>query len=437
MNSHDPWRTLDSSPYGEMAIPAPQLYGYNLRVGAEAPQRTGLTAELAPVLAPATGGFTVKIDLDPQQRLHASICVDGKCYQTSIDLAPAIAAVMAKIAQAHAEMHAAMPHVPVISGDVAIGAVDEAVGAAGEALIDTLLDRHISVACAGFLDDIGNALSGAGGAVFGAVQDTVKALKGPITAAATVAATAIPGVGPIVAPMAAKLVGPIIDTATSLGKPHPAVAAAQQQAQTDPQVAQALAAAQTAAAHTIAAFHVTRTAQQAAAGHPAAQQQIAQVVQDAEQGDPAAHAVTPLVENAFSTAGQDRKRGGHRHHHHHRQDPDTAPPSPVSGIGVWQDLVGADAFDALPNASMDQYRRAAIEAVRRAYRQRRAPLLGYHRAGNKQRVFLFDSLRDATAWYQHPTSGYSYAAIFDANDTRSPLAEDFSEVFFAAYPATA
>lgn len=68
--------------------------------------RDGVLAEVAPVLAPATGGFTVAIDLDSLQRLNVAICVDGKSYRSSMDLAPAIAAVMAKLARVHSDWHA-------------------------------------------------------------------------------------------------------------------------------------------------------------------------------------------------------------------------------------------------------------------------------------------------------------------------------------------
>ena len=43
-------------------------------------------------------GITFKKELDANQVLHVEICVDGKCYRTSMDLGPAIAMVMEKIA---------------------------------------------------------------------------------------------------------------------------------------------------------------------------------------------------------------------------------------------------------------------------------------------------------------------------------------------------
>jgi hypothetical protein len=215
---------------------------------------------------------------------------------------------MAKIAQYHAHLHDGSmpaPHLAKVSGEFAIGAVDRAVDAAADELIGALVDRHYRVGS--IFDDIGNAFAGLGETVLHGVQDTVHALKGPITAAASVAATAIPGVGPIVAPMAAQLVGPILDTATNLGRPaHPAVTAAQQRAKTDPHTAQALAAARAAAAHTAAAFHVASTAHQASAGNPNALQQITQLAGKALQGNSTAQGLISAATNlAGSTGGFD------------------------------------------------------------------------------------------------------------------------------------
>ena len=225
--------------------------------------RGTLAAAAAPVVAPGTGGYTLKLELDPKQVLHAEVCVDGKTYNGSVDLAPAIAAVMQKLAQYHADLHASQgaplhthPGLQV-SGEVLCGAVDRLVEDTSVSLIGALLETHATVACAGLLDDIGSAIKSGVGDAVGAVQSTVKALKGPITAAATAAATTIPGIGPVVGPMAAKLVGPVIDTAANLGHPHPAVVAAQKQAAAgNQQAAQALAAAQNVAAHSITAHHV-------------------------------------------------------------------------------------------------------------------------------------------------------------------------------------
>lgn len=414
MNSLDPWRVMLSSPPGEMmVVPAPYyghpFYGLDEEsdlftsrgigrafVGAEAPipasDRSKLTAALAPVLAPAKSGFTARVELDQRQHLHAAICVDGKCYKTSIDLAPAIAAVMEKFARYHADLHATAPGAqpPLVSGEVVIGAIERAVNAAGDELVGALLDQHVGVACSGFLDDIGNALKGAGVSIYRGVTETVQKLKGPITIAATGAATAFGG--PAAGAAASQLVGPIIDSAANLGKDTPAKAAAEQQAKTDPLAAAALATAKDAVAHTIAAFHVTETAKQAAAGQPAAQQQIAQVTRDAEKGDPVAHAVAPLVAHGFSTAIAARQTG-----------------------------------------SPESYRQAASHAVTRAqqrYQQqsggKSALALGYTRSGKHQKVYLFHTPQEAQSWYGSlPPAQYNYVALFETRNLGTPLAENF------------
>lgn len=318
-NSHDPWRVLDDAQpfnwYG-MAIPAPHFYAVNL-IGAEAPtrmttmpnpQRSGLLADVAPVVAPATGGLTARLDLDGDQRLHAAICVDGKCYQASIDLAPAIAAVMERMAAWHAAQHdgsAPPPHLAKVSGDVMLGCLDHAIAAAGDAMIGALVERHISVACAGWLDDIGNAVKGIGSGVSHAVTGTLKALKGPIMIAATAAATAYGG--PAGGALASQLVGPVLDQVA--GKDAPQVAAAEQAAKTDPAVAHALSSAKNAVAHTVAAYHVRETTKAAAAGHPVARQQIASVAQQAQSGDPVAQSAADVIAHTIADRAQHSQWG--------------------------------------------------------------------------------------------------------------------------------
>ena len=356
-------------------------------------KRTDLSATVAPILAPGAGGFSAKLDLDDKQVLHAAICIDGKCYSTDVDLAPAIAAVLAKIASYHADLHAAMP-AAAVSGDLVLGAVDRAVDAAGRQVVTELIGRHVSVACSGWLDDIGNALKGAGSSVYHSVAETVQKLKEPITAAAAAAATGIGG--PLAGAAASQLVGPIIDTAANLGQPTPEKKAIDQAAKTDPAVAQALATAKEAAAHTIAAYHVQETATQAAAGHPGAQAQIAQVVRDAEAGDPRAHAVVPLVASGFSA-----KHGRHRHHHR----------------------------------GPDVYRKHAIQAAQQAVQQAqqagRPPLaVGYVNTGRRQhQTYFFNVLPEAMNWIASLSpNAFRYAAVFDARNPTVPVNERLGSV---------
>lgn len=67
--------------------------------------------ELAPVLAPASNGATIDLHLDGDT-LIASICVDGQCYETSMD----VTAVLERAANGVASYHASMPPAATISG---------------------------------------------------------------------------------------------------------------------------------------------------------------------------------------------------------------------------------------------------------------------------------------------------------------------------------
>jgi hypothetical protein len=338
MKSLDPWRVIQTTPSGEVIFPTAS-YGHPFYreipswihygngngngndthrllfdgafIGAEAPplpaassapsacaQRTGLTAEVAPVIAPASGGISVRKELDDKQVLHVEICVDGKCYRTTMDLAPAISLIMQKLARWHEGQHAKQ-----VPPAIVVGCIDAAVGEAVNAIVGELVGNHVDTICGSFLDDIGNAVSSAASGLAGGVVSTFKALKGPIGAAAGIAAAtgamAIPGVGPFVAPMAGKLANDLVQSATGDDSAKQRVVQANQQAKTNPTVAVALDLAQKAVANSTVAHHVQETAKRAARGHPAAQQQIVQVAEDAEKGDPAAKAVADLIANAM------------------------------------------------------------------------------------------------------------------------------------------
>lgn len=410
MNSLDPWRVMQSSPSAPtMVVPAPYwghpFYGQgipqgwaggfsptweqglargtNVFVGQVVPASAAvpalsLTDQVAPVAAPTRNGFSARFSLDEKQHLHAEVCVDGACYRGVIDLGPTIAMVMARIARFHTGLHT------TVSGEGALGTIDYAVGVAGEAMVEALLGKHAKTVSAGFLDDLGNAFKSAGGSVFHGVTGTLQKLKGPITVAATAAATVYGG--PIAGAAAAKLVGPVIDSAANLGKDTPKKAAAEQQAQTDPQMADALAVAKKAAAETITAFHVSETAHQAAAGEPVAQQQIHDVVQAAERGDPAAHAIVPFVKHGFSRAIAARRPG------------------------------------ALP-----AYRRRATNAVRRAAARGGFPqsVFGYLHAGGHHQVIPFRTPQEARRWFAALVPDqYNYGALFLAQNLSVPWAEN-------------
>jgi len=447
MNSIDPWRVILTDPSGKVIVPAP-FYGHSLYwnipswihygdsdgdgngnsngnggsqrllfdgafIGADVPslpQRTGLTAEVAPVVAPATGGISVRKELDDKQVLHVEICVDGKRYQTSMDLAPAIALVMQKLARWHEGEHAQKaasvpPVVPVV-----VGCVDSAVGEAVNAIVGELIGCHCGTICGSFLGDIAGVVKGAAhgiasaaGKLSGGVASTLKKLKGPIGAAAATAAAsaamAIPGVGPFVAPIAGKLANDLVQSAA--GDPHAQkqVAQAQQQAKTDPTIALALETATKAAANAAVAHHVQDTAKQAVQGSPLAQQMIAKVVADAQQGDPAAKAVVDLITNALHSAT-------------------------VSG---WYDVVGAvqpPATEPAGNA-LGRFRRHAQSAIH----QVNARIVGYvvttenNVEASHAKTYGFANVNEAASWYRDWLSApgaYLYVATFDKDAPSFP-----------------
>lgn len=351
------------------------------------PDRTGLTAEIAPIVAPATGGVRVRKAVDDRQVLHVEICVDGKCYSSSMDLAPALAMVTDKLAQWHSAQHAQMAPTAV-SGTVG-AATDEA----ADGMVAALIGRHVDCACGGWLDDIGHAVKSAASGVEHGVSFTIKKLKGPIAkaaaAAATAGATAIPGVGPVVAPMAGKLANDLVNSTLGDASAKKSVVAAKQQAQTDPDVALALDLAQKAVATSTVAHHVHHTARHAAQGHPQAQQQIAQVVADAQGGDPAAQSVMDLISHAL---------GG-----------SLPPVAPVAS--GWYDIVGAAIDDVRSHAlALASTNNASVVGVIRTARG----------------VWKTRGFRDADAaddWLghvAHDPSSYTYAAIYDKVDVLWP-----------------
>lgn len=410
-NSPDPWHTIDAFPKGPWAIPAPNTYWFDLKgdardfpagyagpvdfLGADMPdqqpQRTGLTAQVAPVLAPATGGITVKKELDDKQTLHVEICVDGKCYRSSMDLAPAIDAVMKKMAQWHAAQHAAG-----VPPTVVVGCVESAVGCAADAMVGALVAHHVDVACGSFLDDIAGAVKGVVSSVpvLGpTIISTLQQFKGPISAAAGVAAggaaTLIPGVGPFIAPLAGSLASDLVNSAAGDPKAQKAVAKAQQQAATDPNVAAALDTAKQSVAHAVVAHHLVNTAKQAAQGHPGAQQEIQKVASDAQAGDPVAQAAQSLLSQALSSA---MKQFG----------------TSTSG---WVDMIGA---------AVDDLRR---EASTRATGSHGRVVGVIHGINGLWFTQTFSNADDADDWFGSATrdpSMFLYAAYYDKGDPTFP-----------------
>jgi hypothetical protein len=347
MNSLDPWRDILTNPWGEVVVPAP-FYGHSLyweipswihygnegygygdgNSGGNTHRRLFDGAFIGAEASPGAGGISARKAFDDKQVLHVEICVDGKCYRTSMNLAPTIALIMQELARWHEAAHAQMR--PQVSPTTVVGAVDAAVNEAARSIVGTLVGS--------FLDDIGNAASSVAHGLAGGVASTFKKLKGPIATAASSAAAAgamlIPAVGPIAAPLAGKLANDLVQAAA--GDDEEAkkrVAQAKQQAKKNPVVAVALDQAQKAAVSSTIVHHVKDTAHKATQGHSEAQQLIARIVAEAANGDPAAKAAVDLITHATppdwgSKVFQAIQQGS------------TASAS-QSSVGAWYAIVGA------------------------------------------------------------------------------------------------
>ena len=398
-------------------IPAP---------GASAPiERRGLTAEVGPLLAPATGGITVRKHFDDKHVLHVEICVDGKCHSTSMDLGPVIAMLLDKLLTWHAD-------VPQPPPSTVVSTVQSAVGAEEQMIVGALVARHIDTVAAGIIGDIAGAASSAvrglaGGVrgLAGGLASSFRKLKGPIGAAAGIAAaagaSAIPGVGPIAAPIAAKLANDLVQSAAGDASAQQAVAQAARQAETDPAMAAALQQATTAVANSAAAHHVQDTAKKAARGDSASQQQIVQVATDAEQGDPAAKAVAEMVANAMKSEWgaklweQATGRGP--------STVSTIPPVTPTAAG-WYDIVG-QWYDIVGAAIDDTREKARAHAVTKPGTAAGVIITTEGQLHGRG----FRNLDDAISWLDHITrnrGSFTYAAAYekDASGAAFIQAED-------------
>jgi hypothetical protein len=311
MNSLDPWSIILTNPWDEVVVPAP-FYGHSLYWDVPSwihygnggcggyvnsngfdTRRLLFDGAFIGSAAPSFGGISARKELDGKQVLHVEICVDGKCYRTSTNLAPAIALIMKELSRWHEAEHTQM--LAQVSPTTVVGAVEAAVDVAARSIVGTMVGS--------FLDDIGNAASSVAHSLAGGVATTFKKLRGPIATAASSAAAAgamlIPTVGPMAAPLAGKLANDLVQSAA--GDDEDAkkrVAQAKQQAKTNPVVAVALDQAQKAAVSSTVVHHIQDTANKAAQGHSEAQQLISRIVTEAAKGDPAAKTAVDLITNA-------------------------------------------------------------------------------------------------------------------------------------------
>ena len=291
--------------------------------------RTGVLADVAPVVAPATGDVAVKKELDGKQVLHVEICVDGKCYRTSMDLAPAIAMLMEKLTRLHTASHAAAQ--PPLS--TVVSTVGNAIDVAGDAMADIMVGQHVATMTSGWLSDIGGAIGG-----------TLRKLQPIISTVATGVATAYggPAAGAAAAKLSPMITGFQADLLDPKGSPakkaaaQAALAKLQQQAAADPAKAKALAAANQAVKNTTVAYHVKDTAQQAAAGNAQAQTDINALVTAAEQGDPVAKSTFDVLAQTFAQQIMKSEAGAKLWEQVTGRGPGTVSP----GVSGWYDIIG-------------------------------------------------------------------------------------------------
>lgn len=349
-----------------LSVPGYPFYGYGyspfrIYAGADATDkaappaepRKGLLAEVAPHVAPATGPITVKKELDDRQVLHVEICVDGKCYRTSMDLAPIITVLMQKLAQWHQAQHAEMPPPSTV-----VSTVQKAVDAAGDEMANVMVGHHVAVMTSGLFDDIGGALKSVGGAVGG----TLRTLAPVIQTVATGVATAYGG--PAAGAAAAQLVPMVTNLQANLldpkGDPAKKAQAAQklqqlrQVAASDPAAAQALAAANKAVKNTTVAYHVKQAVDKAAAGDRTAQQDVSTVVEKAQQGDPAAKSAYEVIAQALVDKAQHSDWGAKLWEQITGRGPGTV------SSGQWYDIVGGTYGQPAVGAFWDDVKNAVL-----------------------------------------------------------------------------
>jgi len=410
-------------------------------------------ADLGALIAPGSTGLTVKTCLGPDRQLHVSICIDGECYEGSVDLSEVLEHIADVIGSPQAAIPAAPPHHVTDDPDALEGtanAANAAVEAAGDLVVGALIDQHSTTLSAGWWHSLTHAIYD----VHHAVAKTVQKFKGPITVAATAVATAYGG--PAAGAAASKFAGPLIDAVADdfqTRKDAKAVVdAAHAAAQSDPRMAKALADAHKAVADTAAAYHLTSTAADAASGDPSAARKLVDLDRAATSGDTAAQRAMSVITQAFSAAG-DGGDGGDgaptttgatpvvpfalgvaagiggsaawRRYHAWKaqraaaaiQDPATAPPPEAPPPAA----APAASSGELIGAAITTLRRAAKAAVVSAHRKHGATALGYVQDAHISTVVPFQSLDDADDWFGAlDPRQYLYAAYFDASDPTWP-----------------
>jgi hypothetical protein len=152
MNSLDPWRDIQTNLWDEVVVPTPfyghSLYwdipswihyggGGNVDGGDYGTRRLLFDGAFIGAESPPATNIAVHKELDDKQVLHVEICVDGKCYRTSMNLAPVIAGIMKGLARWHEDIHAQA------SPTTVVGAVEAAVDEAGRSIVGALIGCHV------------------------------------------------------------------------------------------------------------------------------------------------------------------------------------------------------------------------------------------------------------------------------------------------------
>jgi hypothetical protein len=410
-------------------------------------------ADLGALLAPGASGLSAQFSLGADRRLYASICIDGECYEGTVDLAHVLDRIAEGVASEHAAWHPAPVDLANDPGAVegTANAANAAVEAAGDLLVGALIDQHSATVSAGWWHSLTRSISHAVSDVHHAVTKTVQKFKAPISVAATAVATVYGG--PAGGAAAAKLTGPIIDAMAGDGRANKGakavVDAAHAAAQSDPRLAKALADAHKAVSDTAAAYHLTSTAANAAGGDPDAARKLADLDRAAQGGDAAAQRAMSVITEAFATAtdegaptasgglpvlpfalGAAAGMGGYAWWRHHQaqkarraaaaiEHPAEAPP-PGSAAPV-ASAPGPVASGELIGAAISTLRSAAKSAVAAAYEPGGDTAFGYVKDARGTSVRSFPTLDDADDWFGalNPRR-YLYAAYFDASDPTWP-----------------
>lgn len=393
-------------------------YGYPLAMPYAVPVAVPVAGEdpgevvgaAALALAPGADGLSCEMRLDPDLQLCVAIAVDGRRYETSVDLSGLLRGIAERAAQARASRGGpASPGDPEVRD--ATAQASRAVSSAGTILVGALCDRHARTVTAGFWDALKGAYRTASSPVTWfnkKVAQTIQhvpGLKQAVTTAATAVATAYGG--PAAGALAGRLAGPIIDSSAETGGDPTrlfdrAKQSAHQQSGGDPRAVQAVAHAQKAITQTAAAYTLHTISRGAASGDPEAARQIAQIRQAAQAGDPAAARAMQIlaeverVQDASSQAGP----------------PPAAPPPAFAGASMrvtppLDELQGL----ALSSAARTRLTHGFGEAVIFVFSPRHG-------------VFSvpFDSRTEAVR-YAHRVDprAISYVAVVDVSDPESPF----------------